>query len=404
MMKNPPNPKQHLAFILIAASTVIAIAGTDLVLPAVPSLPQALGGSIERSQLVLAAYVFGTSVGLVSFGELGARYDRRLLLTVSLGLFAIASLVAAFAPDIESLIAIRFAQGAFGSAPAVFAPGLIRSLYGDAKAVSALGRLGSIESLTPALAPIAGAYLLAVGGWQVSFLLLAALSVAIATALQMSGALLLPRDSQIETGTGNGGYGKLLKNPVFLRYALSQAFSLGSLLIFVFGAPAVMTGPLGLDLSAFIILQVSGISMFILGATLSGRLSAAFGAERLINGGTLLLLTGFIALLLYAVFGGRSLPVIVACSLIVNLGFGLRGPPGFHQAVVASRGDDARGAALVVLGILGTAGIGTAAAAPFISIGLVPITAVATAVALAGCLSLAVLPARSDETVKPLNR
>ncbi|HZH53780.1 MAG TPA: MFS transporter [Microvirga sp.] len=402
MTPKPPDRKQPLAFILIAASTVLAIAGTDLVLPAVPSLPEVLGGSIERSQLVLAAYVLGTSVGLVSFGELGARHERSTLLSASLGLFALASLAAAFAPNIESLIAIRFAQGAFGAAPAVFAPGLIRALYGDANAVGALGRLGSIESLTPALAPIAGAYLLAVGGWQVSFLLLAALSVLVLVALRITGALLLPREGGAGNGTGTGGYGKLLRNGVFLRYALSQAFSLGSLLVFVFGAPAVLTGPLGLDLSAFIVLQVSGIAMFILGATLSGRLSAAFGAERLIGGGTLLLLAGFVALLLYAVLGGTSLPVVIGCFLMVNLGFGLRGPPGFHQAVVASEGDDARGAALVVLGVLVTAGLGTAAAAPFIAFGLVPLTAVATAVAVAACLTLAVLPARSGERTTSL--
>jgi len=402
MTPKPPDRKQPLAFILIAASTVLAIAGTDLVLPAVPSLPEVLGGSIERSQLVLAAYVLGTSVGLVSFGELGARHERSTLLSASLGLFALASLAAAFAPNIESLIAIRFAQGAFGAAPAVFAPGLIRALYGDANAVGALGRLGSIESLTPALAPIAGAYLLAVGGWQVSFLLLAALSVLVLVALRMTGALLLPREGGAGNGPGTGGYGQLLADRVYLRYALSQAFSLGSLLVFVFGAPAVLTGPLGLDLSAFIVLQVSGIAMFILGATLSGRLSAAFGAERLIGGGTLLLLAGFVALLLYAVLGGTSLPVVIGCFLMVNLGFGLRGPPGFHQAVVASEGDDARGAALVVLGVLVTAGLGTAAAAPFIAFGLVPLTAVATAVAVAACLTLAVLPARSGERTTSL--
>src|SRR3954463_7284194 len=105
--------KPSVLFILIAGGTVLGIAGTDLVLPAIPSLPGQLGGSIEAAQLVLAAYAFGTLVGLLTFGELGARHDPRKLLIWSLALFGIASLLAAESPSIEWLIALRFAQGAF---------------------------------------------------------------------------------------------------------------------------------------------------------------------------------------------------------------------------------------------------------------------------------------------------
>jgi len=63
------------AFLLIVGGTVIAIAGTDLVLPAVPQLPKALGGDLAGSQLVLASFTAGAAAGLLLFGELGARFD-----------------------------------------------------------------------------------------------------------------------------------------------------------------------------------------------------------------------------------------------------------------------------------------------------------------------------------------
>jgi len=71
----------------------------------------------------------------------------------------------------------------------------------------------------------------------------------------------------------------------------------------------------------------------------------------------------------------------------LNVGLGLRGPPGFHRAVVAARGDDARGAALVVVAILGSTAAGTAIVAPFITHGLVPI-ALAAFVSSAAALAL----------------
>src|SRR6202041_3242166 len=147
-------------FALIASATALGIAGTDLVLPAVPSLPAALGGTPARAQLVLAAYVAGTGLGLLLFGELGARIDPRHALVISPALYALASLGAAFVSSLDALIALRFVQGAASAAPAVFAPGFIRALLSEGRALRMIGLLGSVESLVPALAPIAGAWLL----------------------------------------------------------------------------------------------------------------------------------------------------------------------------------------------------------------------------------------------------
>lgn len=61
----------------------------------------------------------------------------------------------------------------------------------------------------------------------------------------------------------------------------------------------------------------------------------------------------------------------------INLGLGLRGPPGFHRAVVAAGENDARGAAVLILAILATAAIGTAISAAFIEEGLTPLACVA---------------------------
>jgi DHA1 family bicyclomycin/chloramphenicol resistance-like MFS transporter len=145
------------AFVLVMSGTVLGIAGTDLVLPAVPSLPAALGGSPAQAQLVLAAFVAGTALGLLLFGELGARFDQRWLLASSLAAYGLVSTAAARAPSLEALVGLRVVQGAAGSAAAVFAPGMIRLLFDGRRAVRALGLLGSIESLVPALAPIVGA-------------------------------------------------------------------------------------------------------------------------------------------------------------------------------------------------------------------------------------------------------
>lgn len=375
-------------FALIVSGTVLGIAGTDLILPAIPSLPAALGGTAEQAQLVLATYVLGTLVGLLAFGELGARLDPRRLLVGSLSLFAITSLAAVFVDSLELLILIRFVQGAFGAGPAVFVPGFINGLYPEDRAAQAFARLYSIESLTPALAPIAGVYLLSLGGWTLSFTILGALAIVVAGIFWLAGQSL-----PVKRG-GNAhhqSYWTIVTNKAFLRHAISQSFSLGGLLIFVFGAPAVLTGPLDMSLTHFVVLQVVGISMFITGANLSSWLARRFGTEEVIVGGTSLLAAAFLLILVYALAGGASLLVLVPLWVLVNLGFGARGPIGFHQAILASAGDHSRGAALVISGILATSAGGTAIVAPFITVGLWPLAlggAVITMLAVAVLFAL----------------
>jgi len=378
-----------LALTSVVTATVLGIMGTDLVLPAVPSLPETLGGNTAEAQLVLAAYVGGTSLGLLAYGALGDRWATRRLFIASLILTGVVSFACAFAPSVWMLIALRAVQGAVASAPAVFAPAIVRSMFDEAGAIRAIGTLGSIESLAPALAPILGVWLLALGGWTLSFELMG--TIALLLAVLNVSLPLIPQTSRRVAGS----YGRLITDPVYLRYALSQAFVLGGLLVFVFGAPAVMVHSLGGDLTDFVTMQICGIATFILAANASGRLVARFGVEPMIMFGTLLATAGSLAMLAYAFAGGVHPLVVTALFVPINTGLGLRGPPGFYRAVLASHGDDARGSALVILFIMLASAGGTAVVAPFIKQGLAPL-ACAAAVLEAAALACLLLPRMSD--------
>ena len=377
-----------LAFGLLVLGTILGLAGTDLVLPAVPSLPDTLGGSQAMAQMVLAAFVTGGCIGLLMFGELGARIDQRNLLVLSLAAYALVSLACMAAPSLPALVGLRFAQGLTSSAAAVFAPGMIRAMFSEEKAVGALGFMASIESLIPALAPVLGVWLLVAFGWKSSFLVLGVLSLGVAALV----TLLRHRMPAPPSTRAPGSYLRHLINPIFLRYALSQAFTLGGLLIFVFGAPAMITKGLGGDLGDFIIMQVTGIAFFIAGSNFAGKLAARLGPEVMILFGSVLSAAGLLGILGYALAGETDPLALAALFVPVNLGLGFRGPPGFYRAVVAARGDDARGSALVLVAILTTTAAGTAIAAPFVTLGMAPLAAIAAAVSCASVLCLIALP------------
>lgn len=375
--------RPSFAFALIASGTALGLAGTDLVLPAVPMLPSVLSGTAERAQLVLAAFTAGAAAGLLLFGELGARFDQRRVLIVSLLAYAAISGFCSLSPNLDALIALRFAQGAAGAAAAVFAPGMLRAIYGDQRAVGAMGLLGTIEALAPALAPILGLWLLNGFGWRASFDLIALLAALIAVA-DLAFLNQLPR---LVAGRGTGGYLRLLGHKAYLRQALSHAFNLGALLVIVFGAPTAFVTTMGGTLTDFIVMQIVGIAFFAIASNVTGRLVRRYGAERLILAGTMLGAVGASGILAYALAGGNDTRAVTALFVLLNMGLGFRGPPGFHAAIVAAE-DDARGAALLVVAILLVAALGTAAVAPFITIGLVSI---AIGGAVLACAAVAML-------------
>ena len=218
-----PSPSQALvAIALLAVATSLGLAGTDLVLPAVPMLPQQLGGSAALAQYVLAAYVMGAGLGLLLFGSLGARFNQDRLLVLSLLSLGLFSWAITEAETLAYVNALRFFQGVSGSAAAVFAPGMIRALYDETAAVRAIGILGSIESIVPALAPLAGLWLLNRYGWTASFHVTAGIALVLALIAAVGARALWPASAVRNSNPPSGGYGQLIRNPVFMRYALSQ--------------------------------------------------------------------------------------------------------------------------------------------------------------------------------------
>jgi predicted MFS family arabinose efflux permease len=385
--------RRNLTFALLIFCAVLSLAGTDLILPAVPELPAFFGTNEATAQLVLASYVAGTAVGLLLFGSLADRLARRTLVVSSLVIFAVASAACAFSPNIWTLIALRFVQGAASAAAPVFGPGIIRQLFSEKAGVRAIGFFGSVESLVPALAPILGVFLLVRFGWQSSFEVVGAAAIATAALIFMLG--LPPRP---ETEKRVGSYATLLRDPVFMRYALSQAMTLGGLVAFVFGAPAVIVGSLGGGLQDFIVMQVCGVFGFIVAANLTARLAERWGTERMILLGTVMALGSAVAIFVYGLVGESDSALLPVLFLPMNIGLGLRGPLGFYRGIVASGSNNARGSALIVFFILAMTTLGTIAAAPLITLGLWALGAVTCAIHAFSVALLLLLPKMPNST------
>ncbi|OPC84553.1 MFS transporter [Embleya scabrispora] len=98
---------------------------------AVPFIGRALEPTGTQQLWILDMYGFVLSGLLIVMGALGDRIGRRRLLLVGAGLFAGASLLAAYAHDAETLIAARALLGVGGAALMPSTLALIRTMFAD---------------------------------------------------------------------------------------------------------------------------------------------------------------------------------------------------------------------------------------------------------------------------------
>src|SRR5579862_4545101 len=107
----PISSFHHRVFWLIAAGMFFD--GYDLYVAAGVVASTVQSGFATQAQVpqFTSATFFGMTLGSLIAGFLGDRYGRRFTYQFNLAIFGLASLAATFAPDMTTLIALRFVMG-----------------------------------------------------------------------------------------------------------------------------------------------------------------------------------------------------------------------------------------------------------------------------------------------------
>ncbi|GAA4988992.1 MFS transporter [Yinghuangia aomiensis] len=182
--------------VLVLAVLLVAIDATVLGL-AVPFLSADLHPSGEQLLWIGDAYSFVIAGLLVTMGTLGDRWGRKKLLLWGSAAFGALSVVAAYAPNAEALIAARAAMGAAGATLMPSTLALIRNLFPDARERSfAIGVWGAMSMAGAAVGPVVGGFLLEHFWWGSVFLI----NLPVMALLIVVGIRLLPESKNPSPG------------------------------------------------------------------------------------------------------------------------------------------------------------------------------------------------------------
>ena len=287
--------------------------GTGVLLPAGLLNDMSTDFAITPAQAGLLSFVGGLVVGVGAplFATLTSRFDRRLLLTLALLLYAIGHLASAFAPSFELQLWFR-AITIIGAA--VFTPQAAATaslLVSPDKRAAAIAFIFIGWSAASVAGIPLGGLISSQLGWRAAYFLMAALSLMGAAGIWFS---LKPR--LFVQPLGFAAWGKALRSPVILLVFLVTLLSMsGQFTMFAYIAPILKDGfgasPLMISL-AFLIVGIAGVT----GNSVASRIVGRFGVDKIIAAGLASLCVGFIG---FALSNGNYVFAMLA-SLFWGLG------------------------------------------------------------------------------------
>ena len=281
--------------LILAALAMLGPFSVDTYLPAFPAIQQSLDASALEVQQTLTAYMFSFAVMILWHGALSDAFGRRSIILMSLAVFAVASLACAAVHSVEYLWIFRMLQGVSAGAGVVIGRAIIRDLYAGADAERMLSLVTMIFSISPAIAPVIGGWIVTLSNWRTIFLFLFVFTVCLLWLCYrlLPETLPIPRRQPFNPQSLWRNYRQIFGSSLFQLKAGAIAFNFSGLFIYVAAAPVLMTHHLGLGPQDFGWMFIPSVAGIFLGALAANRMAGRIQVRvQVLMGFALLMLSG----------------------------------------------------------------------------------------------------------------
>jgi MFS transporter, DHA1 family, multidrug resistance protein len=316
-----PHSSRGLLIANLLAQLAFGLLAMAICIPSMQEWGANFGSSQADVQLTFSGYVVAYGSLQLLYGPLSDRLGRKKILLAGLSLASAGSVLAALAPDLNTLIIARVLQGAGSAAGMVVGRAMVQDLFTGPERTRIMAYIGMTMGLCPPLATIIGGQIHVRLGWQANFVLIAALSIVLCAAAWRG----LPGHQKATTvqphwfGVMVSSYLRLARERSFLLYVAILAMTTATFYTFLSGAPIVLrsygVGPEGIG---YYIMCIP--LSYIVGNYLTTHLVYRTGERPMMRLGQVLTLGG-LALMLSLGLAGVNTPLALALPLIL-LGIG----------------------------------------------------------------------------------
>ena len=275
-LEKPP----YLMIVLLFFATFVAFLNNSLLNVALPTIMVDLGiESYATVQWLSTGYMLVSGILIPVSAFLLTKFTNRSLFITSLSIFTLGTVIAAFAPDFNWLLAGRMIQAAGSSVMSPLLMNVMLISFPREKRGVAMGVFGLVMIVAPAIGPTLSGYIVQYYNWRLLFEMIIPFAlIALALAIWKFRSVMPTKDTKLDYFSvllSTIGFGGLL-------YGCSEASSAG------WGDPVVLTTLIvgAVSLISFIIrqlkidiplldLSIYKYPMYALGAIIAAVNSAA---------------------------------------------------------------------------------------------------------------------------------
>ena len=284
-MKPSSHPTHsNLLVYVLASLAALAPFAIDTYLPAFHVMGAQLGASDVQIQQSLTFYLLPYALMTLWHGAISDSIGRITTIKWGLGVFVLASIGCAFAPNIETLWFFRALQGISGGAGNVVARAMVRDLFEGAQAQRVMATVQMLFGIAPAIAPIIGGVLLGIY-WQAIFIFLAFYS-----ALSLFAAIrYLPETVPVEKRMPLSAkqvikdYKVIFGDKEFNYVVLALSANFAGFFLYVLASPVFLVKQLGFTQHQFGYMFIPTVCGMILGSFLAKRAAGGYARQKVVK-------------------------------------------------------------------------------------------------------------------------
>ncbi|WP_329555292.1 multidrug effflux MFS transporter [Streptomyces sp. NBC_00696] len=342
-----------LVVLVLGGLTATPPLAMDMYLPSLPEVTRSLHAPAATVQLTLTACLVGMALGQLAVGPMSDKWGRRRPLLTGLAIYIVATALCAIAPNVESLIAFRLAQGLAGAAGIVIARAVVRDLYDGVAMARFFSTLMLVSGVAPIVAPLVGGQILRVTDWRGVFVVLTAVGILL-TALvwRRLPETLAPADRHAGgTAEALRSMRALLTDLPFTGYMLTGGFAFAALFAYISASPFVIQEIYGASPQTFSLLfGVNSVGLVVVGQINGKLLVGRVSMDKVLAAGLAVVVLASTALLLMATgaFGEVGLIPVATALFVLMSAMGVTMPNAQTLALMRTR--HSAGSASALLG------------------------------------------------------
>lgn len=311
----------------LAALMAMNAAAIDIMLPGMQQIGAALGETDEnRRQLIVTAYFAGFGLFQLLFGPLSDRFGRKPPLLTGVWIYVAASVAAAFVPDFNTLLLLRFVQGAGAASTRVITTAMVRDVAGGRAMAEIMSLVMMVFMAMPVVAPMLGQAILFTGEWRLvfAFMAVAGLAIGVWTTIRIPETLAFGDRRPFTLSSIGKGLLVVVSNRTSLWYTIAISLVFAALFGFINSAQQIYVGIYGLG--AWFPVAFAAVAMVMSAISfVNSRMVALIGMRRLSHGALVAFVTLSTILWVLSLFGQIPFALFLGLFASIMCAFGLIG-------------------------------------------------------------------------------